>query len=327
MADGDLEATTERLKNLQPKEKQSICDNCGQVAGPDVKYDRCSACKNVKYCSRQCQKTAWKSHKKTCRKVVPANSFLRGRAGGAEIEKMMNTAYDAGDEGNTDQQIRILKKLLKTNPDQFYAWLQLGIVQTDTGAWKKAFKSFTRSLTGMISTDERIMTFPKSFQQDLAKRFNCPPGLRGIAAFSIRQIHQTVQSVYHARQPAELHSAHLGDLAEALEAAADFKFVGGMVDGMTRSAAHCTAGRSFDLLGRYEEAVVALRAADRCAQTDGQRDIASLDAIPNALFALAQSAKHSNVDGRTASGVRFEFFFSLNTLLLTSMYEVIIEIY
>jgi len=66
---------------------------------------------------------------------MPANVHLLGRAGGAAIEKMMNTAYDAGDEGNTDQQIRILKKLLKSNPDQFNAWLLLGEVQTNTGLW------------------------------------------------------------------------------------------------------------------------------------------------------------------------------------------------
>ena len=299
----DQESAKVRLQNLQPKAKQTTCDNCTKIPGPDVKYNRCSACKNVHYCSRACQKAAWSRHKKTCCKIMPANVHLLGRAGGAAIEKMMNTAYDAGDEGNTDQQIRILKKLLKSNPDQFNAWLLLGEVQTNTGLWKKAFKSFTRCLTGMLSTDVQMMTFSPSFQKGLKKRYNCPPGLQGIAAFTIRQIHQHVQAVYHARPPAELKSARLGDLAEALELAADFNFVGGKVDGMTRSAAHCTAGRSFILLGRYEESIVALRTADVCAQTVGERDFASLDALPDALFMLAQSPKYMGQSGPNAAGV------------------------
>ena len=303
MTDTPRDHTQVRLQNLQPQPKQTICDNCAKVAGSEQKYNRCSACKNVHYCSRACQKAAWPRHKKTCRKVLPANAHLLGRVGGAEIEKMMNTAYDAGDEGNTDQQKRILKKLLKSCPNQFNAWLLLGEVQTNTGLWKKAFKSFTKCLTGLLSTDERFMSFSPSFQKGLKKRFNCPPGLQGIAAFTIRQVHQHVQAVYHARQPGELKSARLGDLAEALELAAEFTFGGGKIDGMSRSAAHYSAGRSFFILERYEESIKALRLADACAQTVGDRDFASLDALPNSLFMLAQSPKHMGQYGPDAAGV------------------------
>ncbi|CAB9498117.1 Sel1 repeat [Seminavis robusta] len=44
------------------------CGACGKSAGEDLKLKRCSACKYVSYCNADCQKSAWKSHKKICEK-------------------------------------------------------------------------------------------------------------------------------------------------------------------------------------------------------------------------------------------------------------------
>jgi NAD-dependent dihydropyrimidine dehydrogenase PreA subunit len=50
----------------------STCDSCGKT-WQDVgkpKMDYCIRCKNAYYCSRTCQKTAWKNgHRETCRKA------------------------------------------------------------------------------------------------------------------------------------------------------------------------------------------------------------------------------------------------------------------
>ena len=42
--------------------EDSFCHNCSKVG----KTWRCSKCKRVRYCSRECQKSHWKGHKKTC---------------------------------------------------------------------------------------------------------------------------------------------------------------------------------------------------------------------------------------------------------------------
>ena len=42
---------------------QNMCSVCGEE---DVKTKRCSACKNIRYCSQKCQRADWKSHKKVC---------------------------------------------------------------------------------------------------------------------------------------------------------------------------------------------------------------------------------------------------------------------
>ncbi|CAI5957253.1 unnamed protein product [Closterium sp. NIES-64] len=39
---------------------------CGTEEGGDVKLRSCSGCGKVVYCSRECQKAHWFSHKLTC---------------------------------------------------------------------------------------------------------------------------------------------------------------------------------------------------------------------------------------------------------------------
>ena len=47
------------------KESFKGCDNCGNRLKP---LSKCAACKKVAYCSRECQKQAWKEHKPECKK-------------------------------------------------------------------------------------------------------------------------------------------------------------------------------------------------------------------------------------------------------------------
>ncbi|KAG9412882.1 hypothetical protein AC1031_015775 [Aphanomyces cochlioides] len=47
----------------QAKAKGVVCDNCHQT---HVKLLRCVRCRSVFYCSRECQKEAWKLHKGGC---------------------------------------------------------------------------------------------------------------------------------------------------------------------------------------------------------------------------------------------------------------------
>ena len=56
----EAEGSEEGEKRTEPGE---ACDYCGGKSG-DLK--RCSRCKAVWYCSRNCQKDAWKTHKTRC---------------------------------------------------------------------------------------------------------------------------------------------------------------------------------------------------------------------------------------------------------------------
>ncbi|KAI0070236.1 hypothetical protein K474DRAFT_1654087 [Panus rudis PR-1116 ss-1] len=47
------------------------CDNCGRS---DVGLKQCSNCHSVRYCSSQCQRAQWKTHKPTCRPFDVTNT-------------------------------------------------------------------------------------------------------------------------------------------------------------------------------------------------------------------------------------------------------------
>ena len=48
--------------------KENMCHAC-QKAAQDTTLKKCSRCKKVKYCSKECQVKDWKNHKKHCRKI------------------------------------------------------------------------------------------------------------------------------------------------------------------------------------------------------------------------------------------------------------------
>jgi len=50
------------------KETTSTCANCGKGEEAGINLKACTACKLVKYCSRECQIAHWPHHKKECKK-------------------------------------------------------------------------------------------------------------------------------------------------------------------------------------------------------------------------------------------------------------------
>ena len=50
------------------EQADEVCASCGIAAGDDAKLLLCTACKLVKYCSVECQKSHRKQHKKACKK-------------------------------------------------------------------------------------------------------------------------------------------------------------------------------------------------------------------------------------------------------------------
>lgn len=49
--------------------KHDVCASCGKKADSTTKLKKCTGCYLVQYCGVACQKSAWRSHKKECRKM------------------------------------------------------------------------------------------------------------------------------------------------------------------------------------------------------------------------------------------------------------------
>lgn len=58
------------------------CSTCGEE-GPDKK---CSKCKQVQYCDRECQRLHWFMHKKTCARPMPAGTASNGATSKKDID-------------------------------------------------------------------------------------------------------------------------------------------------------------------------------------------------------------------------------------------------
>ncbi|KAJ1479951.1 hypothetical protein T484DRAFT_1901930 [Baffinella frigidus] len=48
-----------------------MADTCSHCGKQGTGFKRCSVCKNVSYCGAECQKAAWKKHKKLCAPPMP----------------------------------------------------------------------------------------------------------------------------------------------------------------------------------------------------------------------------------------------------------------
>ena len=66
-------------------EKQLKCDeikaaNCGNCKATDPKF-HCGACKTISYCTVECQKADWKTHKPKCIVIVDKNESIGKKCG------------------------------------------------------------------------------------------------------------------------------------------------------------------------------------------------------------------------------------------------------
>ncbi|KAK6363514.1 hypothetical protein TWF730_000946 [Orbilia blumenaviensis] len=67
--DGLTEKMEEELNISENRTlKSGMCAVCGKKGGADQALMKCSACKKIEYCSKNCQKKDWKYHKGSCRK-------------------------------------------------------------------------------------------------------------------------------------------------------------------------------------------------------------------------------------------------------------------
>ena len=86
------EASTTRLR------RDEVVTLCAGGCGEDAPSMRCSRCRGTFYCSKACQGSHWKVHKKTCQGAIPAKASGRNQAAAsAETDRLNKTASAESD--------------------------------------------------------------------------------------------------------------------------------------------------------------------------------------------------------------------------------------
>ena len=65
MGEEEFQAESSRLEASRGADavQETLCEYCGAT---ELTLKLCSACKRIRYCSKQCQTTDWKRHKRSC---------------------------------------------------------------------------------------------------------------------------------------------------------------------------------------------------------------------------------------------------------------------
>jgi ankyrin repeat protein len=59
-------AVRSRSTGGEPVDTEGTCAACGSSSPADAQFKKCSRCRAVRYCSKDCQRTHWPVHKATC---------------------------------------------------------------------------------------------------------------------------------------------------------------------------------------------------------------------------------------------------------------------
>ena len=98
----DLVAALKMLRIETSAPAEATCSHCG--ASKDVSLLKCSRCMHASYCGAECQRAAWKGHKKSCARIE-------------DIYGKLATASAAGDWRGIIMWEGRMEELLEKSPD------------------------------------------------------------------------------------------------------------------------------------------------------------------------------------------------------------------
>jgi len=95
-------ATNERVLALVPRGAELVCTGCGKTA---VGMMKCMKCREVRYCTKECQKEDWPRHKEFCGKSLDKRSRPSAPAMSAALPPVRHTAPESGPLLFTDSSV------------------------------------------------------------------------------------------------------------------------------------------------------------------------------------------------------------------------------
>jgi len=77
---------------MHPPQRQRgyrLCDQCGAVEQPSVRFRLCGGCMTTQYCSQECQKMHWPSHKVICQHTASQISNAKHPVGAGAVDESL----------------------------------------------------------------------------------------------------------------------------------------------------------------------------------------------------------------------------------------------
>jgi tetratricopeptide (TPR) repeat protein len=117
------------------------CEQCDSNEAPL----RCSRCKNAWYCNRDCQRSAWKSHKPACKPVKAAEPTTPANGSSAEACYKAGDAFE--DDGDYDKAEAAYRRAIIADPDHADAHSSLaGLLMAVRANYPGAIESYRRAV-------------------------------------------------------------------------------------------------------------------------------------------------------------------------------------
>ena len=143
----------------QTNMERQDCDFCG-APGATL---RCSRCKSVAYCSRECQKGAWKEHKATCQEATSASKTNKKEKKKKKKKKKKTSKANVGDESGDAPPLRTLDSTIGSAPEakDFQASLQAESPSlSDTNKGRDLFRRGATRLGELIQDRTSLLSDP-----------------------------------------------------------------------------------------------------------------------------------------------------------------------
>ncbi|KAF8996898.1 hypothetical protein BDQ17DRAFT_1512961 [Cyathus striatus] len=96
--------TTPIPSSTSSKRGYRLCDECGAIEGPSARFRLCGGCMTTQYCSQECQKRNWPTHKSLCQHTT------------SQLHAFSNPSPAAGDENLTKNLRKFTTLRVPLNP-------------------------------------------------------------------------------------------------------------------------------------------------------------------------------------------------------------------
>ncbi|EKM52946.1 uncharacterized protein PHACADRAFT_210709 [Phanerochaete carnosa HHB-10118-sp] len=157
-----------------------VCQQCQRRKGAGVKLSRCTGCKYMLYCSKECQRAAWPFHKRMCgiaRACTAEHGEERTRSLDAFVARHRDTLFNItfwvleGDQDMANTENKVLWITVKPRPEptrrKGLAWIVVDAeVRAIDDLPEETRTTLVQGKEMHVQTDPTVVAIPTAIVQD-----------------------------------------------------------------------------------------------------------------------------------------------------------------